>query len=92
MIRVNTETEEVSRLKKKYKNSILDYHDAKTQRTKKSTQKTDYLRLTTVEAPRLTKNVSEQSLPFSLQLFKKTTPATTKTIFSPLKLHKKQVS
>lgn len=92
MIRVNTETEEVSKLKKKYKNSILDYRDPKTERTKHSTQKDDYLRLTTVEARRITKNCSDKSLPFNLEIFKKSTPATTNTFYSTLKLHKRQIS
>ena len=94
MIRVNTETEEVSKLKKKHKNSILDFNDAKTERANRSNPKGDYLRSITVEAPRLTKNMSEQNLQSTLDMPKKTAPAATtnNTFFSTLKLHKRQVS
>jgi len=55
MVRVNTESEEVTQLKKKYKNSILSCSHSRTERLKNSHEKGNYLRLTTVDAPRITK-------------------------------------
>jgi len=59
MFKVNTESEEVTKLKRKYKNSILSC-DSKTERVKCNRSKGDYLRMTMIDdAPRLvTKNLS----------------------------------